>query len=541
MSQCKSYRQLLSTESPLLFSQKYAFREGFARTRRCLRLTFFSLLIFSFSEPAFATNKCAELLSSVADRGDARSEEIAARKKQLIKFDPKTFEYAGLTPEGLQAFKHARDVLRERERLFDSELRNLETVHHAGLVARLFKGNMFLYGPPGGAKSAFVNWLMKGEPDTPYKLQLHQMVTEQAFTGGQNFEAAKEGRFQINTKGSLSDYTIALIDEAEKGNPAALSSLLSLLNERQVLAGGQVIDARLETLFATSNANLPEIFQQFLENGQGSTAPALLNRFQFKAFVYNWLSPRDQAILDQRVQRRRYLKSLAQTNPEVLKDEVFLEPGQLDWSALRQLAHAIFEPSPLFMTVYREFVNDMREQTNRAIRESEERHQQNHLDEPFVYFPSADYTERLRQQIPEIVLMSAFVDFMMSPLANDANIAHLIEHPIMLDPLSLWRASVVMTTIGPGHTRMVFDPNGERKIDVDFDWSIDPSTARDKREELLIQNLKAEQERFRRTYLKHLAGVQDQIELRARNGAQGSGQNLEENSFELLMLRLSGE
>jgi len=95
--------------------------------------------------------------------------------------------------------------------------------------------------------------------------------------------------------------------------------------------------------------------------------------------------------------------------------------------------------------------------------------------------------------------MSAFVDFMMSPLANDANIAHLLEHPIMLDPLSLWRSSVVMTTIGPGRSRLVFDPSGEQKIDVDFDWSIDPSTARDKREELLIQNLKAEQERFRRT------------------------------------------
>ena len=523
MAECKFYILSL-TNSP---------SNGLVRSR-FFNTFILTVFVLGLSPSAFATNKCAELLSKY-------TEGEKAPKEKLVKFDPKTFEYRGLTEEGLKAFRHARDVLRERERLFNNELRNLDTVHHAGLVARLFKGNMLLYGPPGGAKSAFVNWLMKGEPDSPYKLQLHQMVTEQAFTGGQNFEAAKEGRFQVNTKGSLAEYTIALIDEVEKGNPAALSSLLSLLNERQVLAGGQVINARLETLFATSNANLPEIFQQFLENGQGSTAPALLNRFQFKAFVYNWLSPRDQAVLDQRAQRRRYLKSLAETNPEVLKDEVFLEPKQLDWSQLRQLAHAIFEPSPLFMTVYREFVNDMREQTNRAIRESEERHQQNHLDEPFVYFPSADYTERLRQQIPDIVLMSAFVDFMMSPLANDVNLAHLLEHPIQLDPLSLWRAFVVMTTIGPGHTRLVFDPSAEQKVDVDFDWSIAPSSARDKREELLIQNLKTEQERFRRTFLKHLASVQNQIELRARNGARGQTPGLEETSFELLMSQLSGD
>ena len=121
---------------------------------------------------------------------------------------------------------------------------------------------------------------------------------------------------------------------------------MSLLNERQVLTGGQVIDAKTETLFATSNASLPEILQQFLENGQASTAPALINRFQMKAFLYNWLAQRDQAVLDQRVQRRRYLNSLAETNPEVLKDEVFIKPKQLDWPKLRQLAHAIFKPSP---------------------------------------------------------------------------------------------------------------------------------------------------------------------------------------------------
>lgn len=380
------------------------FIQGKFRVSRHLLLI---LTTICMSPNSWANNLCAELLSNGPSAYLQQSEKREESKRsQLVQFDPKTYEFRRVTPEGLQALKQARDVIRERAQLFQNELRNLETVNHAGLVARLFKGNMFLYGPPGGAKSAFVNWLMKGEHESPYKLQLHQMITEQAFTGGQNFEAAKQGRFEINVKGSLADYTLALIDEAEKGNPAALSSLLSLLNEREVLAGNQVIKARLETLFATSNANLPEIFQQFVENGQGSTAPALLNRFQFKAFIYNWLNPRDQAVLDQRRQRRRYLKALAETHPEVLKDEVFLEPKQLDWPALRQLAHSLFEPSPLFMTVYREFVNDMREQTNRAIKESEERHKNNHLEEPFVYFPSADYTERLRQQIPEIILMS---------------------------------------------------------------------------------------------------------------------------------------
>jgi hypothetical protein len=493
------------------------------------------------SVQAGGRSQCSEALAETA----ARTAETAAPTEKaasaLYKIAPETHEFSGLTSDGLKVLAESRDVIRQRDRLFESQFRNLTTIHHMGLVARLFKGNVFLYGPPGGAKSLFVNWLMQGENEAPYRLQLHQMITEQAFIGGQNFEAAKEGRFELNVKGSMADYKLALIDEMDKGNPSVLAALLSLLNERKVLAGGQTFDARLETLFATSNANLPEIFQQFKENGQGSTAPALLNRFEFKAFLYNWLSPEDQAILDARTEKRRYLKSVAETYPDVLKDEVFLEPEKLNWPALRQLAHAIFKPSPLFMNVSREMVNDLRGKTNDAVRESEERHQQN-LDEPFVYFPSADLTERLREQITEIVRMSAMIDFLESPLADEANLKALLEKPIELDPLSLWRAYLAMTTVGPGRARLKIDPKAEQKIDIDFGWTVEPSSARDKREELLIQNLKAEQDRFRRTFIKDIGAVQDQIELRARSAGKSGGKSpLEWKSFELMLSRMQGE
>lgn len=487
-------------------------------------------ILIPFTSLARANEHCLSLFA-----GDKPA------KKQLIQFDSKTYQYSGLTPEGLQALRQARDTIRERARLFRSDLKNLDTVHHAGIVSRLFKGNMFLYGPPGGAKSAFVHWLLTGEIDSPFKLQLHQMITEQALVGGQDFESAKRGQFKIETKGSLADHVTALLDEAQLANPATLMVLQSLLEmNREVLLGNKVIQAKLQTLFATSNFNLAEMIQYFQETGQGPTAPAFLNRFQFKAFVYNWLSPKDQAALDQRVQRKRYLESLAETNPEVLNDQVFVKPGFLNWPELRQLAHSMFELSPLFMTVYRELVNDMRKQTNSAIRESEEAHRQSHLEEPFIYFPSADYTERLRQQIPEIILLSTFVDFLMSPLADDPYLTHITKKPIKLDPVSLWRGFLVMTTLGPGDARLVFNPNGDQKIDIDFSWSIEPSLARDKREERLIQNLIAEQERFKRTFLKHLDAIKDQIELSVRHDLKKTTPEMEETSFEILMLSGSG-
>ena len=214
----------------------------------------------------------------------------------LTNIDPQTHQFESVTEAGIAAIKKARDALRQRHTLFNNEFRQMGPFLHIGTVARITKGHIFFYGPPGSAKTYMVNWPMSGEPENPFKLQLHQMISENAFVGGQNFEAAKVGRFEINTEGSLADFTIALIDEVEKGNPADLATLLSLLNEREVLAVNKVIKALLETLFATSNANLAEIFQQFLENGQGTTAPALLRRFQFKAFAYNWL-PKAETLL----------------------------------------------------------------------------------------------------------------------------------------------------------------------------------------------------------------------------------------------------
>ena len=466
------------------------------------------------------------------------------KKPPLVKLDPKTFLPDGLTDEGVKALKEARDMIQMREKLFNTELKNLETIHHAGMVARLSKSHMFLYGPPGGAKSAFVQWLLKGEEENFFQIQLHQLLTEQAFIGGQNFEAAKKGVFEVNTKGSLADHTVALIDEIEKGNPATLASLLSLLNERKILAGNRTIPARLESLFSTSNSNLPEFFQQFLEMGQGPTAPALLNRFQIKSFVYNWLSKKDQTSIDEYIMKKNYLDSMAEMYPEVLQDSTFVEPNPINWNSLRTLAHATFKLSSTFMATYRDLVNDMRNETHRAIRESETRHQEDHLSEPFVYFPSADYSERLRQQIPSIILMSAFIDFLMSPLSNDMNLAQILKNPIVLDPLSLWRAYLVMTTLGPGHSSLVFNPKKDPKLDIDFGWSIDASSTRDDREEIFIRNLQNEQERFLRSFLKHIASYQDQIEVRSlynKHEFSLKSKTIEKNSFEVLLLRYANE
>ncbi len=427
-----------------------------------------------------------------------------------VKAEGKTYAYDGLTDDGLKVIKKLRDDLRTRFQLFDNEFKSLKNTHHALTVARLFQGNAFLYGPPGGAKSAIVEWMFKGENGQAFQLQLHQMMTEQAFVGGQNFEKAKEGVFEVNTEGSLADYPVALIDEVEKGNPAALSALLSLLNERKVLAGNKVIKAKTETVFATSNSNLPELSAQFQANGQGSTAPALLNRFQFKCFVYNWLSAADQSALDARRDQKRRLQALAHGCPEAIaKSEVFLDPPKVDFAQMRLLANVMMETDAGFKVAYRNLAEAMRLETNKAVCESEERHKKSRYDEPFVYFPSCDYTERLRQQIPEVVMYSAFIDFLLSNLADDEYLVKATKKPFTLGTLSLWRAHLVMTTVGPGDVKLIFNQDG--KADLEFNMTINEATLRDHREGQLLKNLKEEQDRFKRTFLSLVSDSQQSI------------------------------
>ncbi len=427
-----------------------------------------------------------------------------------VKTERGTYAYDGLTDDGLEVIKKLRDDLRTRFQLFDNEFKSLKNTHHALTVARLFQGNAFLYGPPGGAKSAIVEWIFKGEKEQAFQLQLHQMMTEQAFVGGQNFEKAKEGIFEVNTKGSLADYRVALIDEMEKGNPAALSALLSLLNERKVFAGNKVIKAKTETVFATSNSNLPELSAQFEANGQGTTAAALLNRFQFKCFVYNWLSAGDQTVLDARRDQKRRLQALSHGCPEAMnKNEIFLDPPKVDFAQMRLLANVMMDTDASFKVAYRNLAEAMRLETNKAVCESEERHKKSRYDEPFVYFPSCDYTERLRQQIPEVVMYSAFIDFLLSNLADDKHLVTATKRPFELGILSLWRAHLVMTTVGPGEVKLVF--NNEGKADLEFNMTINESTLRDHRERQLLKNLKEEQERFKRAFLSLVSGSQQSI------------------------------
>ena len=452
----------------------------------------------------------------------------------LVKFDQKTRTYAGLNENGLKLLKKARDALRERKTMFEKDFQSMGSIYKAVTEARIGQYNAILSGPPGAAKSLVINVFLKGETVPTFKIQVHGMTPETPMIGGQTFESAQKGTYEHNIEGSLADHVVGLIDEGEKGPAGTLAALLSVLNERKVFAGGVEYDAKTRTVYATTNSSLAELMDHFVQGGQPKVGKAWANRFLYKVWIQNWLPKDQQAILDKRNDKREELKAYAANDPSFLNDEIFQKFPPVQWEEIKSVARSLFKFDDNAYAAYRDIAEELRDLTNAAIKQSESNHAQNPADEPFVYTPAADWSERLRQQIPEAALYSAFHDFLLSPLADDENLEASTAKKIMLDSASLWRLYSSSAMISSGSVYPFLNSNGE--FDVKFDRILDPSKARDRGEEKEIENMIAEQDRFRTTLLKHLKDLQKQINIvmKVKGGRGGYDPGV---SFELQLIK----
>ncbi len=384
------------------------------------------------------------------------SSAFAISSYDMVKYDA-TGKFLGLSDKAKKLIQDSRPVLIERKKVFSTKFKQFDSIYHASHLTRLLKGNMFLYGPPGGAKSYFLDWLLKQE--SPFKIQMHQMMTEQVFIGGQDYDAARKGIYITNQENSLADHKVALIDEIDKGNPAVLAALLSLLNERAVFTGHNTFKSPLETIFSTSNKNPFEIYDEFFRNGQSSTADALLNRFTCIAFIPNWLDRADRLDLDR--------KRIKERNDALhgIQNTVTEEALILNWDELRALAYALFASSDEFSSILDTFIDKMYKESKKLIKQ--------HTQDTPPYYPTTQYTERLRQKVVDTIIMSLFLDFLSSDLAKDVDsleetLKNTPDNIFHLTPLSIWRACFLLTTISYGKVELVKAKDGVIETTIDF-------------------------------------------------------------------------
>ena len=129
--------------------------------------------------------------------------------------------------------------------------------------------HLFLYGPPGTAKSLLVRSFAQALRGRYFEYLLTRFSEPNELFGPIDLVKLREGTVATVTAGMLPEAEFAFLDELFNANSAILNNLLTVLNERTYRRGAQTHKLPLLTAFAASN-QLPEddalsaLFDRFL-------------------------------------------------------------------------------------------------------------------------------------------------------------------------------------------------------------------------------------------------------------------------------------
>jgi MoxR-like ATPase len=129
--------------------------------------------------------------------------------------------------------------------------------------------NLFLFGPPGTAKSALARELASRLNGRVFDYLLTRFSEPNELFGPFDIRKLREGDLVTNTEGMLPEADFVFLDELLNANSAVLNSLLMVLNERVFRRGRET--RKLNTLmFVGASNHLPEddalaaLFDRFL-------------------------------------------------------------------------------------------------------------------------------------------------------------------------------------------------------------------------------------------------------------------------------------
>jgi len=151
-----------------------------------------------------------------------------------------------------------------------------EEVMGVSLLSALADQNIFLYGPPGTAKSLISRRLSKVFDTKDYfEYLMQKFSTPDEVFGPVSISELKKDKYIRKVEGYLPSSEFAFLDEIWKSSPAILNTLLTLINEKKFKNGNEIIEAPLKVLISASNETPP--------SGQG--LEALYDRFTTRLYV----------------------------------------------------------------------------------------------------------------------------------------------------------------------------------------------------------------------------------------------------------------
>jgi MoxR-like ATPase len=129
--------------------------------------------------------------------------------------------------------------------------------------------HLFLFGPPGTAKSALIREFALGVRGRYFEYMLTRFSEPNEIFGPIDIARLREGVVATVITGMLPEAEFVFLDELFNANSAILNNLLTVLNERTYRRGAETYTLPLLSLFSASN-HLPEddalraLFDRFL-------------------------------------------------------------------------------------------------------------------------------------------------------------------------------------------------------------------------------------------------------------------------------------
>ena len=143
------------------------------------------------------------------------------------------------------------------ERLNEGIHEREETIA-VSFLAALSDQNIFLFGPPGTAKSLIARRISCAfETNRYFEYLMHKFSTPEDVFGPVSITELKKDKFVRRTEKFLPQSDFAFLDEIWKSSPSILNTLLTIINEKVFRNGTEVESAPLKALIAASNETPP--------------------------------------------------------------------------------------------------------------------------------------------------------------------------------------------------------------------------------------------------------------------------------------------
>lgn len=144
------------------------------------------------------------------------------------------------------------------------------------LLALASQESIFLFGPPGTAKSMTARWAASIlDTDKYFSCLLNQYTQPEELFGPVSIKELENGTYKRITQGYLPESEIVFLDEIWKAGPAILNTLLTICNEKIFKNGNDIKNVPLKLLISASN-ELPS---------EDSGLEPLYDRFLIRLFV----------------------------------------------------------------------------------------------------------------------------------------------------------------------------------------------------------------------------------------------------------------